>query len=160
MKELTFRSIGVIRTPFTQTEGMPIQPPGGRDVLGTIELDPELVEGLADLNGFSHIILLYYFHQASDYSLSVIPFLDSRQRGLFSTFAPNRPNPIGLSIVKLEKIEDNILTISGIDILDGTPLLDLKPFTPDFNPKEHVRTGWIKGKSDQASSKKADRRFN
>jgi tRNA-Thr(GGU) m(6)t(6)A37 methyltransferase TsaA len=160
MKEITLRPIGVIRTPYKKTEGMPIQPAGGRDVLGTIQLDPEFVEGLSDLSGYSHIILLYYLHRTSHYSLSVVPFLDSRRRGLFSTHAPNRPNPIGISIVKLEKIEGNILTISGIDILDETPLLDIKPYIPDLNPKETVRTGWMEGKSDQTASTRADRRFH
>jgi tRNA-Thr(GGU) m(6)t(6)A37 methyltransferase TsaA len=159
MKEINLRPIGVIRTPFPKKEGMPIQPSGGRGTLGTIELEPQFLEGLSDLSGFSHIILLYHFHQASHPSLKVQPFLDAQPRGVFSTRAPNRPNPIGLSIVRLEKIEGNILTISDIDILDGTPLLDIKPYVPDFDWREHVRLGWIEGKSDQAGSKKSDNRF-
>jgi tRNA-Thr(GGU) m(6)t(6)A37 methyltransferase TsaA len=159
MKEITLRSIGIIRTPFTQREGTPIQPPGGRDVRGTIELNPEFVEGLADLEGFSHIILLYHFHQAAETSLKVVPFLDAEPRGIFATRAPNRPNPLGLSVVRLEKIEGNKLTISDVDILDGTPLLDIKPYIPDFDSRGTYRLGWIEGKSNQATSKKADNRF-
>jgi tRNA-Thr(GGU) m(6)t(6)A37 methyltransferase TsaA len=159
MKEINFRPIGVIRTPFTKREGTPIQPPGGQDVHGMIELNPEFVEGLADLEGFSHIILLYHFNQATKTSLKVVPFLDSEPRGVFATRAPNRPNPIGLSVVRLEKIEGHTITISDVDILDGTPLLDIKPYIPDFDLQGTVRLGWIEGKSDQADSKKADNRF-
>lgn len=160
MKDITFKPIGVIRTPFTKTEGMPIQPSGGREIRGTIQLNPGLQDGLADLVGFSHIILVYHFHRAIGYSLKVKPFLDSEMHGVFATRAPNRPNAIGLSVVTLEEIDGNRLTVSGIDILDGTPLLDIKPYIPDFDPKEQVRTGWIEGKSDQADSKRADNRFN
>jgi tRNA-Thr(GGU) m(6)t(6)A37 methyltransferase TsaA len=159
MKEITFRPIGVIRTPFTKNEGTPIQPPGGRDVRGTIELNPAFVEGLADLQGFSHIILLYHFHHAAETSLKVVPFLDTEPRGVFATRAPNRPNPLGLSVVRLVKIEGNRITISDVDILDGTPLLDIKPYIPDFDSRGTCRIGWIKGKSNQADSKKADNRF-
>jgi tRNA-Thr(GGU) m(6)t(6)A37 methyltransferase TsaA len=159
MEAITYKPIGVIRTPFTNTEGTPIQPPGGQEVLGTIELEPGYQEGLTDLEGFSHIILIYHFHQSRDYSLQVKPFLDSQSRGVFATRAPNRPNPIGLSIVTLEKIKGNRITISNVDILDGTPLLDIKPYIPGFDPKGQIRIGWIEGKSDQAASKRADERF-
>jgi tRNA-Thr(GGU) m(6)t(6)A37 methyltransferase TsaA len=160
MKEFKLRPIGIIRTPFKTRKGTPIQPSGGRDARGTIELDPEFQEGLADLDGFSHIILLYHFHQATDVTLKVIPFLDSELHGVFATRAPNRPNPIGLSVVKLEKIDGNRLTISDVDILDGTPLLDIKPYIPDFDSREKYRIGWLEGKSHQADAKKADDRFN
>jgi len=159
MKEINLRPIGIIRTPFLKTKGMPIQPSGGRGTLRTIELEPQFQEGLSDLIGFSHIILLYHFHQASHHSLKVQPFLDSQPRGVFSTRAPNRPNPIGLSVVRLEKIEGNILTISDIDIMDGTPLLDIKPYIPDFDWQEQVRLGWMEGKSNQADSRRSDNRF-
>ncbi len=159
MEAITYMPIGVIRTPFTKSEGTPIQPPGGQEVLGTIELELGYQEGLADLDGFSHIILIYHLHQSRDYSLQVKPFLDSQSRGVFATRAPKRPNPIGLSIVTLEEIKGNRITISNVDILDGTPLLDIKPYIPDFDPKGQIRIGWLEGKSDQADSKRADERF-
>jgi tRNA-Thr(GGU) m(6)t(6)A37 methyltransferase TsaA len=159
METITYRPIGVIRTPFTKSEGTPIQPPGGQIVRGTIELELEYQEGLTDLEGFSHIILIYHFHRASNHALKVKPFLDSQSRGVFSTRAPSRPNPIGLSVVALEEIEGNKLTILGIDILDGTPLLDIKPYIPDFDLKGQIRIGWVEGKSDQSESKRADNRF-
>jgi len=160
MEAITYKPIGVIRTPFTKSEGTPIQPPGGQKVLGTIELELGYEEGLTDLEGFSHIILIYHFHQSHDYSLQVKPFLDSQSRGVFATRAPNRPNPIGLSIVTLEKIKGNRITISNVDNLDGRPLLDIKPYIPGFDPKGQIRIGWIEGKSDQATSKRADERFD
>jgi tRNA-Thr(GGU) m(6)t(6)A37 methyltransferase TsaA len=160
MKDFTLKPIGIIQTPFTQTEGMPIQPPGGRDIRGTVILRPEFVEGLTDLDGFSHIILLYQFHLTRGYSLRLRPFLDSETHGVFATRAPNRPNPIGISVVRLERIEGNKLIISNIDILDGTPVLDIKPYIPDFDPKEQIRIGWFEGKSDQANVKRSDSRFN
>lgn len=159
MEAITYKPIGVIRTPFTKSKGTPIQPPGGQKVRGTIEVKLEYQEGLADLEGFSHIILIYHFHQSRQHSLRVKPFLDSQSRGVFATRAPNRPNPIGLSIVALEKIEGNTITILNVDILDGTPLLDIKPYIPDFDPKGQIHVGWIEGKSNQSDSKKADDRF-
>ena len=111
---------------------MPIQPSGGSDVPGHIDLNPEFQDGLEDLEGFSHIILIYYFHQSHEFTLAVKPFLDHEQRGVFATRAPRRPNPIGVSVVALERIEKTRLHIRNLDILDGTPLLDIKPYVPEF----------------------------
>ena len=108
---------------------------------------PEFAEGLQDLEGFSHIILLYVFHQSDGYALRVKPFLDDQLRGLFSTRYPNRPNPIGLSIVRLLARRENILDIEGVDMLDGTPLLDIKPYVPEFDIYSDVRTGWYTHRS-------------
>lgn len=159
MEAITFKPIGIVRSPFKKPEGMPIQPTGGRGIHGYIDLDPEYQQGLMDLEDFSHIILVYHFHQSSGYTPTVKPFLDDQTRGLFATRAPNRPNPIGLSVVSLVEIKGNRLTISDIDILDGTPLLDIKPFIPDFDSADDVRLGWLEGKSNQASSHIADNRF-
>ncbi len=156
---LTIRSIGTIHTPFKNLEGMPIQPSGAKEITGTIVLDKQFDQGLNDLDGFSHIILLYHFHQSKDYDLLVTPFLDNQKRGLFSTRAPRRPNPIGLSIVRLIKREKNRLTIKGIDVLDGTPLIDIKPYVPKFDTKNVTATGWLEKNQDAAQSMTSDNRF-
>jgi len=157
---LTVQPIGTIHSPFAQREGMPIQPRGASEITGTAEIFPEYAEGLKDLDGFSHVILLYHFHQSQGYSLTVTPFMDTEKRGLFSTRAPRRPNPIGLSIVRLLKVEKNILTLQGVDVLDGTPLLDIKPFAPAFDlPQGEVRSGWLEKKDDDVAGKRSDGRF-
>lgn len=156
---IEFRSIGVIHTPFKELEGMPIQPAGAAGVQGTIHIYEEFQEGLADLDGFSHIILLYHFHRSQGYVLQVVPFLDSTPRGLFATRAPKRPNPIGLSVVQLERIENGILHIQNVDILDGTPLLDIKPYVPEFDSQVEVRTGWLADSHQGVKAHRADKRF-
>ena len=139
-----YQPIGVIHSPFERVEGIPIQPSHARGVKGTVELYPEFVEGLCDVDGFSHVILLYHLHESKGYRLKVVPFLDTEPRGLFATRAPKRPNPIGLSVVRLVAVEENQLLIEGVDILDGTPLLDIKPYVDDFDARGEVRVGWLK----------------
>lgn len=156
---IQLKSIGTIRTPFTKPEGMPIQPAGARDVPGQVILDRSYVEGLSDLDGFSHVILIYYFHRSRGYALRVRPFMDDHERGLFSTRAPRRPNPIGLSVVRLVAIEDNILEIRGVDMLDGTPLLDIKPYVPKFDSVEALSTGWLEKIAEGSETMRSDRRF-
>ncbi len=156
---ITFRSIGIIHTPFRDLSGMPIQPSAAEGVEGKVILDPALQEGLQDLEGFSHIILLYYFHQAGNPKLLVKPYLDDEQRGLFATRAPRRPNGIGFSIVKLLEIQGNILTIVNVDILDGTPLLDIKPYIPYFDHPEADRVGWLEKSKGKVGGKLSDDRF-
>ncbi len=133
--------IGVIHSPFVDKREAPIQPTRSQ-AIGRVELFPEFADGLQDLDGFSHIILLYLFDRSSGYSLRVKPFLDDHERGLFATRYLARPNPIGLSIVRLLSQEANTLVIEGVDVLDGTPLLDLKPYVPDFDAHPGARTGW------------------
>lgn len=157
--KVEFTPIGIIRSPHTELEGMPIQPTGAAGVKGTVEMYKEFYPGLKDLDGFSHIILLYHFHRSHGFNLSVVPFLDSEPRGLFATRAPKRPNPIGLSIVQLDKIKDGVLYIRNVDILDGTPLLDIKPYVPEFDAQVNVRTGWLEKAGKTVSSRKSDRRF-
>jgi tRNA-Thr(GGU) m(6)t(6)A37 methyltransferase TsaA len=140
------RPIGVIQSPFTDKAQTPIQPTRSQAV-GRVEVYPEFADGLQDLEGFSHIILLYVFHQSNDYTLRVKPFLDDQLRGLFATRHPCRPNPIGLSVVRLLARRDNILDIEGVDVLDSTPLLDIKPFVPDFDTHTDVKTGWYAHRS-------------
>ena len=157
--KIELQPIGVIHTPYNEPEGMPIQPPGGEGVAGSVEIFPEYVEGLKDLDGFSHIILIYHLHRVGEAKLTVVPFMDDTPRGVFSTRAPRRPNAIGLSIVKLKKVEAGRLTIENVDILDGTPLLDIKPYIPEVDHQPADRIGWLEGKKKRFSGKKSDDRF-
>ena len=154
-----YRTIGIIHTPFQDVEGIPIQPSGADGVRGQVEVFPEYEAGLKDLNGFSHIILIYDFHWSKGFNLQVVPFLDSKLRGVFATRAPKRPNPIGLSVVKLLKIRNRILHIENVDMIDGTPLLDIKPYVPEFDQQVTVRTGWLEKARKTVTKKKSDRRF-
>ena len=135
------RPIGVIHSPFTEKFETPIQPSRSQ-AIGRVELYPQFTDGLQDIEGFSHLILLYVFHRASKYSLQVTPFLDDQLRGLFSTRYPSRPNPIGLSTVRFVSRDLNGFEVEGIDVLDGTPLLDIKPYMPEFDIRENVSAGW------------------
>lgn len=157
--EISYRPIGTIHSPFTRLEGIPIQPPAAAGIKGRVEILPEYAPGLNDLDGFSHVILLYHFHQAGPPQLTVVPFMDTRPRGLFSTRAPRRPNPIGLSVVRLLAMEGNVLHVEGIDVLDGTPLLDVKPFVPHFDQPDADRVGWLEGTADHVRTRRADDRF-
>ena len=152
-------SIGVIHTPFTVLEDMPIQPKGAGEVIGTVELEEQYMEGLADLDGFSHIYLLYEFHMARRTELTVIPFMDTHPRGVFATRSPLRPNHIGISIVQLIGVEKNIVTVQGIDILNGSPLLDIKPYVAAFDAVQDSRSGWMQGSDEDVIEKRSDRRF-
>ena len=156
---ITFDPIGVIYTPFKNQEGMPIQPNRGKGVTGRIKIASKYADGLKDLRGFSHIILLYYFHLSKGYKLHVKPFLDDKKRGVFATRAPQRPNPIGLSIVKLKKIDKTVIHVEDIDILDRTPIIDIKPYIPKIDAIKTKEIGWLKGKTAKMSRRKADKRF-
>ena len=142
---MKIKPIGIIHSPFKSKQETPIQPFRSKAV-GKIEVFKEYERGLDDIEGFSHLILIYKFHRSRGFSLKVKPFLDNRLRGLFATRAPRRPNQIGLSVVKLIRRRWNILFVNGIDVIDGTPLLDIKPNVPDFNSGEEVRTCWIEGR--------------
>ena len=157
--EISYRPIGTIHSPFTNIEGMPIQPTGASGIQGTVEVFPEFVEGLKDLEGFSHVILLYHFHRVEGAKLVVTPFMDFQPHGVFATRAPKRPNPIGLSIVRLLRIEQNILHIENVDILDGTPVLDIKPYVPEFDQPPADRVGWLEQPKGKVQSKRSDGRF-
>jgi tRNA-Thr(GGU) m(6)t(6)A37 methyltransferase TsaA len=159
MMQIIYQPIGVIHSPFTELAGMPIQPAGAAGVTGTAVLHPEFTPGLQDLDGFSHIILLYHLHQVEAVSLTVTPFLDTQPRGVFATRAPKRPNPIGLSVVKLVSVKQNVLHLENVDVLDGTPLLDVKPYVPEFDHPPQIRTGWLAKAKGQVQNKKSDERF-
>ncbi len=157
--KIEYTPIGIIHSPFKEPVGMPIQPTGAAGVAGTVEVFEDFQAGLKDLEGFSHIILLYHFHRSEGFNLHVVPFMDSQIRGVFATRAPRRPNPIGLSAVRLVRIENGILRIENVDILDGTPLLDIKPYVPDFDAPREVRTGWLEEIGKTVGNRKADDRF-
>jgi tRNA-Thr(GGU) m(6)t(6)A37 methyltransferase TsaA len=154
-----YRPIGVIHSPFADTTEMPIQPTSEASAPGTVEVLPEFAEGLRDLDGFSHLILLYHLHRVSRVALTVTPFLGDRARGVFATRAPTRPNPIGLSVVELLRIEGNHLHFANVDILDGTPLLDIKPYVPQFDQPHNVRIGWLASAPGRVESARSDDRF-
>ena len=159
MKEIRYKPIGIIHSPFKQPRGTPIQPAGARDIEGTVEIAPEYVDGLKDIEGFSHIILIYHFHLSKGYSLAVKPYMDDQSRGLFATRAPSPPNPIGISIVRLVRVDGNILLIRDVDIVDGTPLLDIKPYVPEFDTPEVEKIGWLEETVNKLSRAKDDGRF-
>lgn len=138
--------IGVIHSPFTEKYKTPIQASRSQ-AIGVVEIYLEFADGLNDIEALSHIYLLYAFHQSLGYKLQVKPFLDDQEHGVFATRYPYRPNPIGISIVKLLSRKENTLTVEGIDTLDGTPLLDIKPYVPDFDLRTDVRVGWYETRS-------------
>ncbi len=148
MKQIVIHPIGTIRTPHTDIRNMPIQPIAAEGIKGYIELLPEYAEGLSDLEGFSHITLIYHFHKAEGFKLKVIPFMDTQERGIFSCKAPKRPNAIGTSTVRLLSIDGNIVHIDQVDMLDGTPLIDIKPFYPRYDNRDNVDIGWLKKNED------------
>ena len=145
MMNFELRQIGIIHSPYNTKEEIPIQAYRS-DELGEIEIFKEYENGLKDIEGFSHIIIVYIFHKSEEYSLQVSPYLDTDLRGLFATRHPNRPNPIGISTVRLLSRKGNILKIKGMDVLDGTPLIDIKPYVPRFDDRGEVRYGWLEEK--------------
>jgi tRNA-Thr(GGU) m(6)t(6)A37 methyltransferase TsaA len=142
-KEIRLRPIGIIHTPYKDLRGMPIQGRFKKDATGQIEIFPKYQSGLKDIEGFSHLILLYYFDKAKEEKLIGKPFLEDETRGIFTIRSPTRPNHIGFSIVKLEKVENNIITFSDVDMLDSTPLLDIKPYISYFDSRHNVKSGWV-----------------
>jgi|Deesub1362A_J573_1020465.scaffolds.fasta_scaffold03711_7 tRNA-Thr(GGU) m(6)t(6)A37 methyltransferase TsaA len=156
---IRYRPIGVVRSPFRALQEMPIQPVSRASAPGRVEIYPEFAAGLKDLDGFSHIILLYHFHRAPRVDLTVTPFLDGEQRGIFATRAPTRPNPIGLSVVALERVDGATLYLENLDILDGTPVLDIKPYVPEFDARPDARTGWLERARGKARGTTSDDRF-
>jgi tRNA (adenine37-N6)-methyltransferase len=157
--EVIFQPIGIIHSPFTSLEEMPIQPSSETSGPGVIEVFPEFSDGLKDLEGFSHIYILYHFHMVKSSRLTVTPFLDDAPHGIFATRAPSRPNPIGLSLVELVRVESNTLHINRVDVLDNTPLLDIKPYVPQFEESANVRIGWLEKAKSRMKVRKSDDRF-
>lgn len=160
MDKINYRPIGKIRSSFKDPEGTPIQPTVNNTSQGKVILKTEFQEGLKDLEDFSHIILLYHCHKSGEYKLTIKPFMEDKEHGIFSIRAPSRPNSIGLSIVKLREIKDNILYVDGLDILDKTPLLDIKPYVPQFDRRDDVKIGWLEENVYKLSHTTDDGRFS
>jgi tRNA (adenine37-N6)-methyltransferase len=156
---IKYHPIGVIHSPYKSSVGTPIQPVVATDSTAIIEVFAEYSDGLKDVEGFSHLMLFFHMHLAKKAQMKVIPFLDTCEHGIFATRSPSRPNPIGFSVVKLLRVEGRLLSVTEVDILDGTPLLDIKPFVPEFDDREEVRTGWFESKVKNISEITDDGRF-
>ena len=159
MHEIKYKPIGIIHSPFKEPKGTPIQPAAAKGIGGKVEVFSKYAEGLEDVEGFSHIILVCHFHLSGKPSLKVKPFMDTQMCGVFATRAPSRPNPIGISIVRLVKIEENILHVQDVDIIDGTPLLDIKPYVGEFDANEVYKVGWLEKNMHKLPTSKDDGRF-
>ena len=159
MNEIKYKSIGIIHSPFREPKGTSIHPKAGKDIKGWVEIFHEYVKGLEDIEGFSHIILVYHFHLSGKFSLKVKPYLDNRLRGVFTTRAPSRPTSIGLSVVRLNRVQGEKLFIKDVDIIDGTPLLDIKPYVPEFDRHEKIRIGWLEKRVKKLNTAKDNGRF-
>ncbi len=159
MKNITFNPIGIIHSPFKELGNMPIQPKGGEGIKGSVELFDEFADGLLDIEGFSHIILLFHCHLSDGFKLQAKPFLEDVKHGVFAIRAPKRPNSIGMSIVQLLSRKENILEIENLDIVDGTPLLDIKPYIPDFDAYPDAVAGWIEKHKGKVGKHRSDDRF-
>ena len=159
MNEIKHIQIGIIHSPFKEPTGTPIQPIAAQDIDGTVEVFQEYREGLKDIEGFSHIMLVYHFHLSKESSLKVKPFMDDQLHGIFATRAPNRPNPIGVSVVRLVGAQENMLLVKDLDIVDGTPLLDIKPFVPEFDNRDAGKKGWLENNVNKLLTARDDGRF-
>lgn len=142
----SFKPIGILHTPFTTKDGVPIQGVFDPEARGRAELFKDYEAGLMDIEGFSHLVLIYVFHHSQGYDLVCRPYMEDQVHGLFAIRAPRRPNPIGFSVVRLERREENTLYLAEVDMMDGTPLLDIKPFVPTFDHREGARVGWMEEK--------------
>jgi len=159
MNKITYQPIGLVHSPFKEPKGTPIQASGAKGIQGKIEVFKEYSAGLKDIDGFSHIILIYHLHLIKNTKLEVKPFLDKETHGIFATRAPGRPNSIGISVVQLVGIDQNILTVEDFDIIDGTPILDIKPYISEFDYRDVTKNGWYKENIHNLSESKDDGRF-
>ncbi len=159
LEPIAYSPVGVVRSPFTEEAGMPIQSVTAYGVAGRVELEPEFSAGLRDLEGFSHLWLLCHLHRVQGHALEVVPFLDTVSHGIFATRSPKRPNPISMTLVRLERIQDTVLYVSELDVLDGTPVLDIKPYVPRFDVRQTDRIGWFASRLDRLESTPSDDRF-
>ena len=157
--KIKYTPIGVIHSPHTEPEKTPAQPKFAKGIEGRVEVFPEYAEGLEDLDGFSHVFLVFHFHECGEPKLKFKPYLDDVERGVFATRAPCRPNPIGFSVCRLVSREGNILRVEDVDILDGTPLLDIKPVVDRFDRHEDLRCGWMDEIEDEQAGKRGLRGY-
>ena len=156
---IEYAPIGVVRSPYTALDGMPLQTVAAAEVDATVELVPAVHGALADLADFSHLWLIVHLHRVVEWRPEVVPFLDSRAHGVLATRSPRRPNPIGLSLVELVAVERGVLRIRGVDVLDGTPVLDIKPYVSLFDVREGSRDGWFGPLADRVHDVRSDRRY-
>lgn len=159
MQIVRYKPIGIIHSPLKDVSGAPLQSVSAKHIEGTVEIFPEYAPGLKDIEGFSHLILLYHFHLSRGASLTVKPYLDTQEHGIFATRAPVRPNPIGFSIVRLLNLRGGIIRVKELDILDGTPLLDIKPYIPQFDVRRVRSIGWYRRNIRELNQTISDRRF-
>ena len=158
--EFRLKAIGTLSTPYKSKDGVPIQGVFDPESKGKAEIFKEFESGLKDIEGFSHLILIYVFDRSEGYDLVCHPYMEDKLHGVFAIRAPRRPNPIGFTVVRLEKRDGNTLHLAEVDMLDGTPLLDIKPFVPQFDYRENVRVGWMEGTFRDARHRKiSDDRF-
>jgi len=160
IESINYKPIGIMHSQFKEPKGTPIQPSAAKNIKGIVEVFTEYEKGLKDIDGFSHIILIYHFHLTKSYSLEAKPFMDNRTHGVFATRAPARPNPIGLSVVRLIRIEGKMIFIKDVDIVDGTPLLDIKPFLLEFDHTDKIKKGWLTGNINKLDKSRDDGRFS
>lgn len=158
--KICYTPIGVVHSSFKESKGTPAQPVAAPQSIGKIEIFEQYCEGLTDLEGFSHLIVLFHMHLINKHPLKVIPFLDTVEHGVFATRSPGRPNPIGYSVVKLDRIENNILHVSGVDIIDNSPILDIKPYVNSFDFRRADKCGWFDTVEINLSKAKDDGRFS
>ncbi len=156
--KIEIRAIGVVRSPFKEQQGTPIQPVYAKNTRARVEILEPYRAALKDLDGFSRVWLIYYFDRAKTWEPLVVPYKDVRRRGLFATRAPARPNAIGISAVKLLSVEEGAIEVEEVDILDGTPVLDIKPYVPEFDSYPNEKAGWLE--NDSVAKKTADERFD
>jgi tRNA-Thr(GGU) m(6)t(6)A37 methyltransferase TsaA len=157
---VSYRAVGVVHSPFTRLEGMPLQSVAGGETRAEVEIRSDLVPGLRDLDGFSHLHLITHLHRGAPGGLEVVPFLDDTVHGIFATRSPRHPNPIGISVVRLLAVAGPVLEVSGIDLLDETPVLDVKPYVPAFDAFAAERTGWLERAAQRVHEVRADQRFD
>jgi tRNA-Thr(GGU) m(6)t(6)A37 methyltransferase TsaA len=157
---VSYEPVGVVRSPYARLAGMPLQSAAAREIRGQIEIAPRFAAGLKDLDGFSHLHLITHLHRGAPGGLVVVPFLDDVRRGIFATRSPRHPNPIGLSVVRLLSVDHATLEITGLDLVDGTPVLDIKPYVPEFDTVAAERTGWLEDVAERVHRVTADARFD
>jgi len=158
IRQITVQPIGILRTPFLEASGTPIQTAYGKDIEAQVVVDEAYEAALDDIDGFERLWLIYWMDRVGQYKPRVVPYRDTREHGLFATRSPSRPNPIGISIVRLIRREGAILHVADIDVLDGTPLLDIKPYVPEFDAHPVSKAGWFDAPG--VDRRKADARFH
>lgn len=159
MDQICYKAIGIIESPFDHAINMPVQSLVADDIRGKIVLDPKYLEGLKDIQLFSHVHVIYHFHLSRGYELIAKSILDNNEHGIFAIRAPRRPNPIGMSIVKIEKVVKNVIYFSGVDMVNGTPIIDIKPFIPAFDIPDDANSGWINIKNADLTKTKSNKQL-